>query len=63
MNLLGSHDTERLASLVVNSDHWYDHNANPQKRKTFDVRKPNSKEREIQKLSVALQMTMLDLLR
>ncbi|PID59413.1 MAG: alpha-amylase [Ignavibacteriae bacterium] len=58
MNLLGSHDTERLASLIVNPDHWYDHNANPQQRATFDVRKPNEKEREIQKLAVALQMTM-----
>jgi len=58
MNLLGSHDTERLSSLIVNPDHWYDHNANPQQRKSFDVRKPNKIERLKQKLMVAIQMTM-----
>ncbi|MCB9205974.1 MAG: glycoside hydrolase family 13 protein [Ignavibacteriales bacterium] len=58
MNLLGSHDTERLASLIVNPDHWYDHNANPAQRETFDVRKPNEIERMKQKLMVGIQMTM-----
>ncbi len=58
MNLLGSHDTERLASLIVNPDYWYDHNANPQQRKSFDVRKPNKIERLKQKLMVGIQMTM-----
>ncbi|MCB0732502.1 MAG: alpha-glucosidase C-terminal domain-containing protein, partial [Ignavibacteriae bacterium] len=58
MNLLGSHDTERLASLIVNPDYWYDHNANPAQRETFDVRKPNEIERMKQKLMVGIQMTM-----
>lgn len=58
MNLLGSHDTERLASLIVNPDYWYDHNGNPAQRKSFDVRKPNKLERMRQKLMVGIQMTM-----
>jgi cyclomaltodextrinase / maltogenic alpha-amylase / neopullulanase len=58
MNLLGSHDTERLASLIVNPDNWYDHNGNPGQRKTFMVRKPNEIERMKQRLIVGIQMTM-----
>ena len=58
MNLLGSHDTERLASLIVNPDHLYDHYANPQQNKNWKVRKPNSEERAKQKLMVAIQMTL-----
>lgn len=58
MNLLGSHDTERLASMIVNPDYWYDHHANPGQRNTFDVRKPNEIERMRQKLMVGIQMTM-----
>ena len=58
MNLLGSHDTERLASLIVNPDHWYDHGAVPKDRREFDVRQPDDTEREIQKACVTLQMTM-----
>ena len=58
MNLLGSHDTERLASMVINPDHWYDHGAVPSQRESFDVRKPNAEEIELQKLMVGIQMTM-----
>jgi len=58
MNLLDSHDTERLASLIVNPDHLYDHYANPQQNKNWKVRKPNSEERAKQKLMVAIQMTL-----
>ncbi|MBK8943987.1 MAG: glycoside hydrolase family 13 protein [Ignavibacteriae bacterium] len=58
MNILGSHDVERIASLIVNPDYWYDHNANPAQRENFDVRKPNESERQKQKLMVGLQMTM-----
>lgn len=59
MNTLGSHDTERLASLIVNPDNWYDHNSNPEQNKKFDVRKPSETEREKQKLIVGIQMTTL----
>jgi len=55
MNLLGSHDAERLASLTVNPDNWYDHF---QKDTVFNIRKPNDIEQAKQKLMVGLQMTM-----
>jgi len=58
MNLLDSHDTERIASMVVNPDVPYDHNAIPKPFNNWDVRKPDSLEREKQKLMVALQMTL-----
>ncbi|MCW8850564.1 MAG: alpha-amylase family glycosyl hydrolase, partial [Melioribacteraceae bacterium] len=58
MNLLGSHDAERLASMIVNPDHWYDHGAVPSQRESFDVRKPNAEEIQLQKIMVGIQMTM-----
>ena len=58
MNLLGSHDTERLASLIVNPDNFYDHYGNPQQNSNFDIRKPNRIERLKQALMVGLQMTL-----
>jgi len=58
MNLLGSHDSERLASLIVNPDHLYDHYANPAQNKNWKVRKPNAEERAKQKLMVGIQMTL-----
>jgi cyclomaltodextrinase len=57
MNLLGSHDTERLSSMIVNPDVWYDHlgnGGNPD----FKVRKPNDEEIFKQKLMVGIQMSM-----
>ncbi len=58
MNLLGSHDTERLASLIVNPNNWYDHQASAKDNADFNVRKPKAEEREKQKLAVGIQMTM-----
>ncbi len=58
MNLLDSHDVERVASMVVNPDLLYDHGGNPGQTKSFDVRKPTTQEREIQKLIVGMQFTL-----
>ncbi len=58
MNLLDSHDVERVPSMIVNPDLLYDHGGNPGQTKSFDVRKPNEKEREIQKLLVGVQFTL-----
>jgi len=58
MNLLDSHDVERVPSMIVNPDLLYDHGGNPGQTKSFDVRKPNKKEREIQKLLVGVQFTL-----
>ncbi|RJQ58569.1 MAG: alpha-amylase [Stygiobacter sp.] len=57
LNLLGSHDTERLASVVINPDYEYDHAANVRDSKDYDIRKPSATERLKQKLMVALQFT------
>lgn len=58
MNLLDSHDVERVSSMIVNPDLWYDHNGNPSNNKNYDVRKPTERERLKQKLIVAMQFTL-----
>ena len=58
MNLLDSHDVERVSSMVVNPDLWYDHDGNPSNNKNYDVRKPTEYERLKQKLAVALQFSL-----
>ncbi|HES59841.1 MAG TPA: alpha-amylase [Caldithrix sp.] len=58
MNLMGSHDMERLASQIVNPDHWIDHGGNPAQNPDFKVRKPNELEIAKQKLIAGLQMTL-----
>ncbi|RMF06190.1 MAG: glycoside hydrolase family 13 protein, partial [Candidatus Neomarinimicrobiota bacterium] len=57
MNLLDSHDMERIASATVNPDRWIDHANNLQYNREFDIRKPNAGERRVQKLIVAFQFT------
>ena len=58
LDLLDSHDTERLASMLVNPDHYFDHNANPEQNKNWSVREPNKIERMKEKLMVGIQMTL-----
>lgn len=58
MNLMGSHDTERLASLIVNPDRWYDHMGNLDADKNLLVHKPDENGINKQKLIVGLQMTL-----
>lgn len=57
MNLVDSHDTDRLASQIVNPDLPYDHQRSPKDNPDYDVRKPAAAEVEVQKLIVAFQMT------
>lgn len=54
-NLMDSHDTPRLASMIVNPGREYDHNGKPEEG--FKVRKPNSDERRVQRLITLFQMT------
>lgn len=64
-NLIDSHDTDRLASMIINPDRDYNQknkldkmdnsNFNPD----FLVRKPSEKELKIQKQIVAFQMTFI----
>jgi len=54
-NILGSHDTERLASSVVNPDRWIDHANSLQYNPEFKVHKPSKEERSLQKMLVVFQ--------
>ena len=59
MNLLDSHDTDRLGSMIVNVDSRYDHNIGVADNHDYKVRKPNADEVRIQKLIIMFQMTYL----
>lgn len=54
-NLLTSHDTERLSSLVKNPDRKYDHNAD-EKSKNYDPSKPSIDIYNKEKLIIAFQL-------
>jgi glycosidase len=65
-NLIDSHDTDRLASMIVNAgrrpytqpDRFdYDIGVSPRYVADYDVRKPTNAQRRIQRLVVLLQMT------
>lgn len=56
-NLLDSHDTDRLASMIVNPDRSYNGDASPRNNPNYKVRKPDAKEIQRQKLIVLFQMT------
>jgi cyclomaltodextrinase / maltogenic alpha-amylase / neopullulanase len=57
LNLLDSHDTDRLASMIVNPGLRYDHMNGLNDNRTYRVRKPTAGEIQIQKLIVLFQMT------
>ncbi|SMO68816.1 glycoside hydrolase family 13 protein [Fodinibius sediminis] len=54
-NLMDSHDTPRLASMIVNPGREYNEEGRP--GEGFDVRKPNAEERRLQKLIALFQYT------
>ncbi len=55
-NLVDSHDTDRLLSIIKNPDRKYDHDGN-EGNKNYDPGKPSVKDYELQKLILAFQMT------
>ncbi len=57
MNLLDSHDTDRLTSRIVNPDMHYDHAVGLHDNPAYDVRKPTRDETRVQKLMALFQMT------
>lgn len=57
-NLMDSHDVDRIASQIVNSDRWYDHWAAPKDNPDYDVRKPNAAELAKLRLILIIQMTL-----
>ena len=65
-NLMDSHDTDRLASMIVNAGRRpykepnrfdYDTGVSPRYVPDYDVRQPNDRERRVQRLVALLQMT------
>lgn len=59
MNLMDSHDTDRLASHIVNVDSYYDKHVGVNDNRHYDVRKPNNDELRTQKLIALFQMTCI----
>ena len=55
-NLVDSHDTDRLSSMIKNPDRKFDHDANS-RNKNYNPGKPKDKEYQMQKLIAAFQMT------
>lgn len=65
-NMMDSHDTDRLASMIVNGEGTvygdpnnieFNHFNSARASKTYQIRKPNTREREIQRLVALFQMT------
>lgn len=68
LNLVDSHDTDRLASMIVNAARRpyeqparfdYDIAVSPRWHADYDPRKPDARERRIQRMVALLQMTYL----
>src|SRR5204862_1936680 len=64
-NLVDSHDTDRVASMIVNGEGTvyknpdeieFNQNSGPSSSQSYDIRKPNERERSIQRLIVLFQM-------
>ncbi len=64
-NLIDSHDTDRMASMIVNGGRTpypepgkieFNTNNSPRSSETYDIRKPNERERAVQRLLVLFQM-------
>ncbi len=58
-NLMDSHDTDRLPSMIINPDREYDRMCDPRQNPDYDVRKPTKAERRVQKQIAAFQMTFV----
>jgi glycosidase len=68
LNLVDSHDTDRLASMIVNAARRpyeqparfdYDISVSPRSHADYKLRKPEARERRIQRMVALLQMTYL----
>jgi len=58
-NLIDSHDTDRLASMIINPDFQYDRMRSLRDNPAYQIRKPTEEERAVQKLMVACQMAFV----
>ncbi|MFH1213453.1 MAG: alpha-amylase family glycosyl hydrolase, partial [Candidatus Neomarinimicrobiota bacterium] len=59
MNIMGSHDNERFASMLNNPDRWIDHGGNLGYNKDFKVNRPSESDREVQKAILVFQFTYI----
>lgn len=58
-NIMGSHDNERFASMLINPDRTIDHGGNLVYNKKFKVNRPPDDFRKIQKAILAFQFTYI----
>lgn len=59
MNLLDSHDTDRLVSMIKNPDRDYNQQQGVRHNPDYDPRRPNAQDKRIQKLIALFQMTYI----
>jgi len=59
MNLLDSHDTDRLASMVKNPDREYDRMCSIWDNPEYDLTAPSERDRQIANLIILFQMTYI----
>ncbi len=59
MNLVDGHDTDRIASMIMNPDRKFDRDAGPWHNQQYDPTKPDARARKIQKLIALFQMTYI----
>ncbi|MBP9004771.1 MAG: glycoside hydrolase family 13 protein [Candidatus Marinimicrobia bacterium] len=58
-NIIGSHDNERFASMLLNPDRWIDHGGNLVYNKDFKINRPSDELRQIQKTILVFQFTYI----
>ncbi len=58
LNLMDSHDTDRLSSNIVNPDLMYDKHVSPYDNPMYKIRKPTEQERQVQRLVALFQFTV-----
>ncbi len=58
MNLVGSHDIDRIASQLQNPDRVMDHQSSPYQNREYDYTKPSALSYQKQRLVAALQVTL-----
>jgi glycosidase len=56
-NLIDSHDTDRLASMIKNPGRRFDNNNGPRNNQNYDTRRPSIDDRRLQRLIRLFQMT------
>lgn len=54
-NLVDSHDTDRLASMIKNPDRQFDRDASLRQNKDYDITKPSAEDYKVQLMIAALQ--------